>query len=105
LQADIAFAKGKQITGRRRKMTNRDIQEFKKEANWLKELYKSRQLDGQLKCVRCWEYDWLSPNGLCGRCIGLLRVNFPEMFEQARQENIKLFDEGRKLYYENGIKG
>lgn len=72
--------------------------------NLFRTIYKPKPLKNQLQCVRCREYDWLSPNGLCGRCIEILRNDFPEIFEQAKQENMKLFDEGKQLYYKNGIK-
>jgi hypothetical protein len=67
-----------------------------------KELVEPRQLKGQLVCVRCREYDWLTHNGLCGRCVETLRSNYPDTYEEARQENIKLYDEGKQLHYSEG---
>ena len=52
---------------------------------------------GFIKCARCYEYKNIKYSvPLCDACAEFLKENFPEIYEEARLENIKLYDEKYK---------
>ena len=61
------------------------------------EYRKSPHSDNPNRCERCREYVWINtPLKLCNKCQDQLKENYPEVYEQARLENMRLYDESRK---------
>ncbi len=48
---------------------------------------------GADKCIRCYEYKKIPYLiKLCDTCMDILKTDYPEIYEETRQENIRLFD-------------
>jgi hypothetical protein len=49
---------------------------------------------GMDKCLRCWNWSYIPyPLKLCNRCVEVLRNDYPDDYEEAKKENMRLYDE------------